>query len=84
MPRFTVYERGSERLVVAWTCSGERVIFMVVTEDGRTRWRSFPHPTAFRTYWSEVERGLQSAGWVRLERQSDSELPRVALPGVPA
>jgi len=74
MPLFTVYERASERLVVAWTYSRARVVLMVVTEDGRTRWRSFPDPAAFRSYWSGVESALQNAGWVRLQRQPEAEL----------
>jgi len=74
MPLFTVYERASERLVVAWTYSRTRVVLMVVTEDGRTRWRSFPDPAAFRSYWSGVESSLQNAGWVRLQRQPEPEL----------
>ena len=74
MPLFTVYERASERLVVAWTYSRTRVVLMVVTEDGRTRWRSFADPAAFRTYWAGVESSLQNAGWVRLQRQPEPEL----------
>jgi hypothetical protein len=74
MPLFTVYERASERLVVAWTYSRARVVLMVVTEDGRTRWKSFPDPAAFRSYWSGVESSLLNAGWVRLQRQPETEL----------
>ena len=74
MPLFTVYERASERLVVAWTYSRARVMLMVVTEDGRTRWKSFPDPAAFRTYWAGVESSLHNAGWVRRQRQPEPEL----------
>jgi hypothetical protein len=78
MPLFTVYERASERLVVAWTYSRARVVLMVVTEDGRTRWKSFPDPAAFRSYWSGVESSLLNAGWVRLQRQPEPELSAAA------
>jgi hypothetical protein len=45
MPHVWVYERASERLC---TVSGERVVMMVITEDGSTRWRSFGTEEAFR------------------------------------